>query len=267
MNTNDIAEQNWPLDGIKIVTILKVAKFWVYHHTVNQPYYQMWIDGFVLDSFGEVALAKLNLNADDSEAERVAKLEKLYFDGSLHWLESGNFMFNHLDMNFYNSETKPVASHEYAAINIFFPVQVSSDKENENGVFSFAGEYFKQGRGQLSFCNDIIMNQDKLNSNPPPYPSVSSISNLKTKEDSSPIRICCEVTRIRKVLTRIGEAMCFATVGDATGIVEVVIFPETLDEFSSIMKLGAKLYISGILEMGEGGVRIIADRLTVPKVG
>lgn len=229
MTMADIEEQNWPLTGIRIVTIMKVDEFCVDHHTGDTPYYQIWINGFVLDSMGDVASATLHLNVEDNEPEKVDSIREHYGKGSLHWLECEHFNFDRSNFVLYLPETRPVAADQYEAVNHFFLSNLLSS-EDDDGVFSFAK-------------------------------AVTNISDLRNENDGSLLRICCEVIGIKEVLTKRGDVMCFATAADVTGIVEVTIFSGLYGEISELVKMSAKLLITGKVEHGEMDTKILAEHI------
>ena len=53
------------------------------------------------------------------------------------------------------------------------------------------------------------------------------------------------VIAMREITTKKGDQMCFVTLEDKTGAVEVVVFPRVFDKFRRILHNDAKLIISG----------------------
>ncbi len=221
-------QSQWPLEGIRIVTVFKVESFDIFHHTNENPYYQISVDGSVFDSFGEVSPANIQFNADDGDIETVSRLEKCYCVGSLHWLSPTPFFVIGGRFNFYGPDTTPVAWDKYDAINDIF---ISSSERRRH-----------QEEPETGALN------------------VSYIGSLCDKTDGSLVMINCVVTGFREINTKSGTAMCFATVEDSTGSVQITVLGELYPEVSNLLTSEETLCITGKLEITESGMRVLVDK-------
>lgn len=140
----------WPLEEIKITTILKVDHFEVYHHKGENPYIQITIGGFVMiDCLGGVLFTDIQLSANYGDTEEVERLRKLLYPNSLHWIESACFDFVDRSVFFHSPIFRPVASNDYDAINAFFPIPVAEGRDPGEGEFYYAGTIFVEGKGKF----------------------------------------------------------------------------------------------------------------------
>jgi len=121
MTTDETVEQcPWPLEGTRLIAVFKVDGCDVYHHTNENPYYQISVSGLVLDCFGKIAFADIEFNADEGDPVSAIRLEKQYGVGTLHWLDSTLFDLVDGEFHFYGPETTPVPCDKFDAINDFF---------------------------------------------------------------------------------------------------------------------------------------------------
>ncbi|GFE61909.1 DNA polymerase III subunit alpha [Geobacter sp. AOG2] len=88
----------------------------------------------------------------------------------------------------------------------------------------------------------------------------SEIANLCELPDGCEVRICGIVSAFREIPTKKGDRMCFATIEDLTGSVEITVFPDTYVETSSLLKSDDPLLVTGKLEKTEKGAKILVSR-------
>ena len=71
------------------------------------------------------------------------------------------------------------------------------------------------------------------------------------------------VIAVREIMTKRGDQMCFATVEDKTGSVEVVVFPRIYDKFRRLIHMDAKLIISGKVSIdADSSAKLLAETIT-----
>ena len=141
----------WPLEGIRIKTIMKIVNCDVFFHKNFSPYFQISIDGFILSSGGDVMLANVQVNLDKVDSDQVKVLIKLYVPQSIHWLESSDFYVVQGEYQFYNAVINKVDAKLYQAINDFFPVAVGADREANDGEFWYSGTVYVPGGGDIAY--------------------------------------------------------------------------------------------------------------------
>jgi DNA polymerase III subunit alpha len=88
----------------------------------------------------------------------------------------------------------------------------------------------------------------------------SEIANLCELPDGCEARVCGIVSAFREIPTKKGDRMCFATIEDLTGSVEITVFPDTYAETSSLLKSDDPLLVTGKLEKTEKGAKILVSR-------
>ncbi|QEM67598.1 DNA polymerase III subunit alpha [Geobacter sp. FeAm09] len=88
----------------------------------------------------------------------------------------------------------------------------------------------------------------------------SEIANLSEMPDGCEVRVCGIVSAFREIPTKKGDRMCFATIEDLTGSVEITVFPDTYLETSSLLKSDDPLLVTGKLEKTEKGAKILVSR-------
>ncbi len=77
------------------------------------------------------------------------------------------------------------------------------------------------------------------------------IGDLSTREDQKPVSLAVMVSKIRKRQTKRGEAMAILTVDDASGSIEVVVFPSVFQQAVNFLEEEQILIIQGIAEISE----------------
>ena len=81
--------------------------------------------------------------------------------------------------------------------------------------------------------------------------NLTSISDLLEKEDNSIQKIGGIVTRIKSVYTKKNQVMYYVGLEDKTGNLEVVVFPNAVEEYKEIIKTDRILKITGRLDKKE----------------
>jgi predicted NodU family carbamoyl transferase len=214
----------WPLET-RLITIFKVDSFNVEHHASHKAYYQIWVDGFILDGFGDKVAASIQLSADDGDTSKVCEYENIYSVGSLHTLDTSLFGAQSGCFNFYGPDTKPLPLEKFDALNEYFITRARWEPNPESPDI-----------------NNITS---------------SSIASLCEKEDGSFVRIFCKVTGLKEICTKQGAVMGFATVGDLTGECQITLFGDIYPEVSNMIKSDEPLTIVGKLELCEQGPTIL----------
>ena len=71
------------------------------------------------------------------------------------------------------------------------------------------------------------------------------------------------INSLRTTQTKSGKAMCQFSLEDATGAVEVVLFPKVYEQVSAQISCNRIVVISGQINVNEGGLKIIAASINV----
>lgn len=87
----------------------------------------------------------------------------------------------------------------------------------------------------------------------------NDIAKLPDMADGSESRICGIVSAFREIITKKGDRMCFATIEDMTGGVEITVFSDIYANASQLLKSDDPLFITGKLERGEKGAKILVQ--------
>ena len=143
----------WPLEGIRLKTIIKITACDVYHHEDENPYYQISIDGFILSSYGDVMLANVQINVEEEHSANVNGIVEAYMPDSIHWLECSTFCIIRGEYHFYEPSMKVVDATLETEINEFYPILVSREREADEGEFWYAGTVYVPGKGDMAYGN------------------------------------------------------------------------------------------------------------------
>ncbi|HEX3031081.1 MAG TPA: DNA polymerase III subunit alpha, partial [Bacillota bacterium] len=91
----------------------------------------------------------------------------------------------------------------------------------------------------------------------------ASIAELAESPDGQVVSLGGIVAAHRKIVTRRGEEMMFATIEDLTGSLEVVVFPKVYKKAGSLLSQDQPLAIRGKLSIQEEQVKVLADEITL----
>ena len=96
---------------------------------------------------------------------------------------------------------------------------------------------------------------------------VSKIGTILSKEctDNQTIKIGGLITAAKRLPTKNGETMCFVSLEDFTGVVEVIVFPRTFERASPFLAPDLPVMVSGRVSITDDKVKVIAD--TVSPIG
>lgn len=85
------------------------------------------------------------------------------------------------------------------------------------------------------------------------------LSDLFDMRSGSPVRVLGIVTKCKRIPTKSGERMLFGLLSDASGEVEVVVFPRIYKETSFFWEEGALLTVDGKVSTKDGTPHVICD--------
>ncbi|MGB8000920.1 MAG: DNA polymerase III subunit alpha, partial [Anaerobacillus sp.] len=103
------------------------------------------------------------------------------------------------------------------------------------------------------------------------HPLDPYLDNLKgyirntTKEgaaasDREPLRLAVEVLKVRSIRTKKGKMMAFITLGDETGEIDGVVFPDVWEQTENILSKGEFVYLDGVGQRRNDQTSIIIAR-------
>ncbi|BCS54706.1 DNA polymerase III subunit alpha [Geobacter sp. SVR] len=87
----------------------------------------------------------------------------------------------------------------------------------------------------------------------------SEIARLTEQADGSEVRVCGIVSSLKEIITKKGDRMGFVTIEDLTGSVEITVFSDIYTTAVSLLKSDDPLLITGKLERGEKGAKILVQ--------
>ncbi len=94
-----------------------------------------------------------------------------------------------------------------------------------------------------------------------------SMAELSSCEDGSNVTVGGLLRNVRALVTKSGKNMCFLTLEDLTESVEVVVFPNVYENYSSYIHLEEAFLITGRLEVREESLKIMAQSIAPLKSG
>jgi DNA polymerase-3 subunit alpha len=94
-----------------------------------------------------------------------------------------------------------------------------------------------------------------------------NIAELTTLGSKKKISVGGMITGLKEFITKKGKRMAFAQLEDQTGVVEMVIFPETFQRYGLVLKSSKPLIVTGAHEAENGESKILAEEfLTLDQV-
>jgi DNA polymerase III subunit alpha len=97
---------------------------------------------------------------------------------------------------------------------------------------------------------------------PPPAPSQDSGgANWRDKRGGEEVSIGGIVSGLRPLKTRKGDRMCVFMLDDATGSIEVVVFPETFKQYGHLGENGQMVLVKGKFEKDDETTRVLAAEI------
>jgi DNA polymerase-3 subunit alpha len=85
----------------------------------------------------------------------------------------------------------------------------------------------------------------------------AEIARLIELPENSEVRVCGIVTSLKEITTKKGDRMGFVTIEDLTGQIEITVFSDMYLQFSHLLKSDDPLLITGKLEKGEKGCKLL----------
>jgi len=77
--------------------------------------------------------------------------------------------------------------------------------------------------------------------------------------DTQTVQIAGIVTGAKRIPTKNGETMCFVTLEDFTGSVEVIVFPRTFERAGPLLTPDRPVVVSGRVSITDEKVKVIAE--------
>lgn len=98
-----------------------------------------------------------------------------------------------------------------------------------------------------------------------PHLQVVPLEEIHFIREPVPVRIMGALASVRKIRTKNGKEMFFATLEDETGSVEVIFFPNLAEEFEKRVASGEVLCVTGKVDVMDSGVnKVIAEEISSP---
>jgi len=85
----------------------------------------------------------------------------------------------------------------------------------------------------------------------------ADITRLIDLPENSEVRVCGIVTSLKEITTKKGDRMGFVTIEDLTGQIEITVFSDMYIQFNHLLKCDDPLLITGKLEKGEKGCKLL----------
>jgi len=87
------------------------------------------------------------------------------------------------------------------------------------------------------------------------------VANLPELEERSEVVVGGLLTAVKKITTKRGESMAFASLEDLTGVVELVVFPRAFKQFSPMLKVDTPLLVRGFASTNGENAKIIVESI------
>jgi len=92
-----------------------------------------------------------------------------------------------------------------------------------------------------------------------------SCSNLTKNHVGQKVKIGGIITKIKKIITKTGKPMLFAEIEDATGRLELVVFPNVLERTASLWIEDKIILASGKINDRDGSLKMLCDSVSILK--
>lgn len=87
----------------------------------------------------------------------------------------------------------------------------------------------------------------------------NTIAEIKNFTEGNKAVCAGVVTKLKKITTRNGQPMIFATIEDLTGSCETLVFPKILENNSALWRVDNQVIITGKISTKEGEIKILID--------
>ena len=90
--------------------------------------------------------------------------------------------------------------------------------------------------------------------------SVKTIKSIKeNKKEGVDVRVCGVVSVVKKIITKNGQPMAFATIEDLSDTIEVLVFSDVLAKSGSLWENNKAVNVSGKVSMRDGEAKIVCQ--------
>ncbi len=86
--------------------------------------------------------------------------------------------------------------------------------------------------------------------------------DLNEAKDQERVSVAGIVTKIRQHQTKNGKAMAFATIEDVQGMIDLVVFPNTWQKYSDLIRFDEIIYVRGKADANSGGTKVLVDQVS-----
>jgi DNA polymerase-3 subunit alpha len=94
-----------------------------------------------------------------------------------------------------------------------------------------------------------------------------STAHLSERWEGDAVTVGGMISNTKKIVTKNGSHMMFATVEDLTGAVEVVIFPSVLEKYAGLLQPDATVIVRGRVSFKDEEPKVVADEIQPLKAG
>jgi DNA polymerase-3 subunit alpha len=91
--------------------------------------------------------------------------------------------------------------------------------------------------------------------------STVSTGGLHELEDGADVGIAGIVTRLRRIATKKGNRMAYVQLEDMEGSIEVIFFPRCLEEYATLLKQDALIYVKGRIDLRQDVPKVVVKEV------
>ena len=91
-------------------------------------------------------------------------------------------------------------------------------------------------------------------------PGLRTLADGEVK-DRQFVRVGGMFTELKRITTRKGETMCFATLEDFTDSLEITVFPRVFYDHVNLLAVDTAVVVQGHVDITDDGVKLLADNL------
>jgi len=88
----------------------------------------------------------------------------------------------------------------------------------------------------------------------------TEVAKLSLDDDNKEVRVIGVIGRIKKITTKAGQAMAFATIEDLSGQIELILFPRVLEESAELWQSDVIVDVRGKVSTKDNALKILVNK-------
>ena len=172
---------------------------------------------------------------------------------------------NMFQMTSGNDDSKKFGTTTYTYTKVpELPKSELLSQEKEMLGFYVSGHPLDEYKGYINFLSNISSRDFDYQEDDEEFENNSYSQNSSNVEDGKYVRLLALVSSFRTKMTRNGDTMCFVTLEDLEGTIDMIVFPKTFSLYKYLIYDDAIVYVEGRANVKEGEEpNIIGTKITL----